>query len=144
MPSICKLVLCCLVFSLASVPLLEASGKAGLAVRHIRSKDHRLLAATTEGLQRSPLFRSLVARIEQALISGVFTLAKQAIQLGFIPRVRVIYTHALHRGLEVEDTGPGVTPDVMWAANDIGRYDASVQASQQAIERSYGDPKCRN
>jgi hypothetical protein len=40
--------------------------------------------------------------------------------------------------------GPGVTPDVMWAADDIGRYDASVQASQQAIERSYGDPKCRN
>ena len=34
----------------------------------------------------------------QALISGVFTLAKQAIQLGFIPRVRVVYTHALHRG----------------------------------------------
>jgi KUP system potassium uptake protein len=34
----------------------------------------------------------------QALISGVFTLAKQAIQLGFIPSVRVIYTHAKHRG----------------------------------------------
>jgi KUP system potassium uptake protein len=34
----------------------------------------------------------------QALISGVFTLAKQAIHLGFIPRTRVIYTSELHRG----------------------------------------------
>jgi hypothetical protein len=31
----------------------------------------------------------------------------------------------------------------MWAADDIGAYDASVQASQQAIEQAYGDPKCR-
>lgn len=34
----------------------------------------------------------------QALISGVFTLAKQAIALGFIPRTRVIYTSILHQG----------------------------------------------
>jgi KUP system potassium uptake protein len=34
----------------------------------------------------------------QALISGVFTLAKQAIHLGFIPRTRVIYTSIVHRG----------------------------------------------
>ncbi len=34
----------------------------------------------------------------QALISGVFTLAKQAISLGFIPRVRVVYTSLVHRG----------------------------------------------
>jgi hypothetical protein len=40
--------------------------------------------------------------------------------------------------------GPGVTPDVMWAADDIGPYDATVQSQQQALERSWGDPKCRN
>ncbi len=34
----------------------------------------------------------------QALISGVFTLSKQAISLGFIPRVRVVYTSLVHRG----------------------------------------------
>jgi KUP system potassium uptake protein len=34
----------------------------------------------------------------QALISGAFTLAKQAIQLGFIPRFRIIYTSAVNRG----------------------------------------------
>ncbi len=34
----------------------------------------------------------------QALISGVFTLTKQAINLGFVPRTRVIYTSIVHRG----------------------------------------------
>jgi hypothetical protein len=39
--------------------------------------------------------------------------------------------------------GPGVTPDVMWAADDIGAFDASVQEEMQTLERSWGDPKCR-
>jgi hypothetical protein len=40
--------------------------------------------------------------------------------------------------------GPGVTPDVMWAADDIGAYDATAQQQMQSLERSWGDPKCRN
>ena len=39
--------------------------------------------------------------------------------------------------------GPGVTPDVMWAANDIGPLDTTVQDQMRALERSWGDPKCR-
>ena len=39
--------------------------------------------------------------------------------------------------------GPGVTPDVMWSGDDIGGFNATVQATQQALERSWGDPKCR-
>jgi KUP system potassium uptake protein len=34
----------------------------------------------------------------QALISGVATLTKQAIELGFIPRLKIIYTSVRHRG----------------------------------------------
>jgi hypothetical protein len=39
--------------------------------------------------------------------------------------------------------GPGVTPDVMWEANDIGPLDPAVQEQMRALERSWGDPKCR-
>jgi hypothetical protein len=39
--------------------------------------------------------------------------------------------------------GPGVTPDVMWEADDIGPFDQAVQDQMQALERSWGDPKCR-
>jgi hypothetical protein len=40
--------------------------------------------------------------------------------------------------------GPGVTPVVMWSADDIGAYNATVQQQMQSLERSWGDPKCRN
>ena len=39
--------------------------------------------------------------------------------------------------------GPGVTPDVMWEAHDIGPFDQLVQDNMRALERSWGDPKCR-
>jgi hypothetical protein len=39
--------------------------------------------------------------------------------------------------------GPGVTPDVMWQADDIGPFDRAVQDEMRALERSWGDPKCR-
>ena len=61
---------------------------------------------------------------------------------GFFPH----FGHPPGKGSKYRATaeGPGVTPDVMWAADDIGPYNASVQATQQALERSWGDPKCRN
>jgi len=36
-----------------------------------------------------------------------------------------------------------VTPDVMWAADDIGAFDAAVQHEMQALELSWDDPKCQ-
>lgn len=39
--------------------------------------------------------------------------------------------------------GPGVTPDVMWTADDIGSYNSDVQNQMRSLERSWGDPKCR-
>jgi hypothetical protein len=39
--------------------------------------------------------------------------------------------------------GPGVTPDVMWEATDIGPLDRAVQHRMRSLERSWGDPKCR-
>jgi hypothetical protein len=53
--------------------------------------------------------------------------------------------HPVGQGTRYRATaeGPGVTPDVMWAADDVGAYDASVQEQMQALERSWGDPKCR-
>ena len=40
--------------------------------------------------------------------------------------------------------GPGVTPDVTWEADDIGRYRGTVQRQMLSLERSWGDPKCRS
>lgn len=61
---------------------------------------------------------------------------------GFYPH----FGHPSGNGIKYRATaeGPGVTPDVMWAANDIGRYNATTQAQMQSLERSWGDPKCRS
>lgn len=60
---------------------------------------------------------------------------------GFFPH----FGHPSGHGTKYRATveGPGVTPDVMWAADDIGPYDATVQQQMQTLERSWGDPKCR-
>jgi hypothetical protein len=31
----------------------------------------------------------------------------------------------------------------MWAADDVGPFDAGMQSQMQALERGWGDPKCR-
>jgi hypothetical protein len=61
---------------------------------------------------------------------------------GFFPH----FGHPSGQGTKYRATaeGPGVTPDVMWTADDIGAYDATVQQQMQSLERSWGDPKCRN
>ena len=61
---------------------------------------------------------------------------------GFFPH----FGHPSGQGTRYRATaeGPGVTPVVMWAADDIGAYDATVQQQMQSLERSWGDPKCRN
>lgn len=55
------------------------------------------------------------------------------------------YGHPSGAGTKYRATveGPGVTPDVMWTARDIGPYNAATQSQAQALERSWGDPKCR-
>jgi hypothetical protein len=60
---------------------------------------------------------------------------------GFFPH----FDHPPGQGTKYRATavGPGVTPDVLWAADDIGAFDQSIQDQQQAVERAYGDPKCR-
>jgi hypothetical protein len=60
---------------------------------------------------------------------------------GFFPH----FGHPTGQGTKYRATaeGPGVTPDVMWAADDIGAYDGAVQRQMQTLERSWGDPKCR-
>ncbi len=60
---------------------------------------------------------------------------------GFYPREGRPGGHGTKYRATVE--GPGVTPDVMWEAHDIGAFDKLVQDNMRALERSWGDPKCR-
>lgn len=60
---------------------------------------------------------------------------------GFFPH----FGHPSGAGTKYRATveGPGVTPDVMWTANDIGHFNSTLESRMQSLERSMGDPKCR-
>jgi hypothetical protein len=60
---------------------------------------------------------------------------------GFYPH----FGHPSGQGTRYRATaeGPGVTPLVTWEGHDIGPFNQATQNQEQALERSWGDPKCR-
>jgi KUP system potassium uptake protein len=89
--------------------LLNYFGQGALLLRQPESFERPLFALAPEWFQ-VPLFvlailASMIA--SQAVISGTFSLTRQAIQLGYSPRMRVIHTSA-------EEIGQIYIPEVNW------------------------------
>jgi hypothetical protein len=58
------------------------------------------------------------------------------------------YPHGNHpigagKAYRITVLGPGVTPIVSWEGQAPGAYDAGLDRQLNALERSFGDPKCR-
>ncbi len=79
---------------------LNYAGQGALVLADPSALDNPFYRLTSQFILYPVVVLATVATIiaSQALISGVFTLAKQSISLGFIPRVRVVYTSIAHRG----------------------------------------------
>ena len=81
--------------------LLNYFGQGAYALRHPSEIDNLFFALVPEGMPRLLLIGlSIAAAIiaSQALISGTFSLTRQAIQLGYFPRLKILYTNAQHSG----------------------------------------------
>ena len=81
--------------------LLNYFGQGAFALKHPAEISNLFFALVPEGMPRLLLIGlSIVAAIiaSQALISGTFSLTRQAIQLGYFPRLKIEYTNALHFG----------------------------------------------
>ena len=65
----------------------------------------------------------------QATISGTFSVTQQAIQLGYLPRLRVLHT-------SVRDTGQIYIPGVNWL-----QYAAIVAAVLHSARRARSPPR---
>ncbi len=91
-----------LAWSTVAFPALALNylGQGAIVLADPQSVKNPFYSLAPPGLLLVVVFIATVATIiaSQALISGVFTLTKQAINLGFIPRTRVIYTSIVHRG----------------------------------------------
>ena len=81
--------------------LLNYFGQGAFALQHPADIGNLFFALVPEGMPRLCLIGlSIGAAIiaSQALISGTFSLTRQAIQLGYFPRLKIQYTNALHFG----------------------------------------------
>src|SRR5581483_334824 len=79
---------------------LNYIGQGAVVLANVHNLDNPFYRLTPPLALYPVVIIATVATIiaSQALISGVFTLTKQAISLGFIPRVSVVYTSVVHRG----------------------------------------------
>jgi KUP system potassium uptake protein len=80
--------------------LLNYFGQGALLLSHPEESFHPFYGLVPKMLLYPAVVLSTIATIiaSQAMISGVFSLSQQAVQLGYLPRVRVLHTSAGHRG----------------------------------------------
>jgi KUP system potassium uptake protein len=80
---------------------LNYFGQGAFVLSHPDQTENPFLSLAPEGFFRGALlvlsiFAAIIA--SQALISGTFSLIRQAIQLGFFPRLKVLHTNAEQQG----------------------------------------------
>jgi len=81
--------------------VLNYFGQGALILENPEAAANPFFALASEGVGRALLTAlSIAAAIiaSQALISGAFSIARQAIQLGFLPRLKIQHTNAEHSG----------------------------------------------
>ena len=81
--------------------LLNYFGQGAWAISNPLSNENPFFELAPEGpLQVSLVILSILAAIiaSQALISGTYSLTRQAIQLGYFPRLKILHTNAEHEG----------------------------------------------
>ncbi len=81
--------------------ILNYFGQGAFALEHPSAIDGLFFALVPEGMPRLALVGLSIAAAaiaSQALISGTFSLTRQAIQLGYFPRLKILYTNAQHSG----------------------------------------------
>jgi KUP system potassium uptake protein len=81
--------------------VLNYFGQVAFLSLHPKSDENPFFAMAPEGLARAGLTAlSIIAAIiaSQALISGAYSLSRQAIQLGYFPRLKINHTSAGHEG----------------------------------------------
>ena len=81
--------------------LLNYFGQGAYAISHPLDTTNPFFALAPDGPLRVGLvilsiFAAIIA--SQALISGTFSLTRQAIQLGYFPRLKILHTNAEHEG----------------------------------------------
>ncbi len=80
--------------------LLNYFGQGALLIGNPHLAANPFLGLAPQVLQFPMIVLSTLATViaSQAMISGIFSLTQQAVQLGFLPRLRIVYTSAAAKG----------------------------------------------
>jgi KUP system potassium uptake protein len=87
-------------YLVAPALLLNYMGQAAMLIRHPEFVDNPFFHMVPPALTIPLLVIATLATIiaSQAVISGAFSVTQQAIQLGFLPRMRILHTSSRERG----------------------------------------------
>jgi len=114
--------------------VLNYFGQGARALAHPASLGHTFFSLAPEGAPRLALtFLSIMAAIiaSQAMITGTFSITRQAIQLGFFPRLLIKYTNP-------DQSGQIYLPLVNWALAVGSIYVVLFFGSSDHLAAAYG------
>ena len=112
---------------------LNYFGQGALLIKHPEAvKNPFFMMAPDWALVPMVLLATMAAVIaSQALISGAFSVTKQVIQLGYLPRLRVLHTSAL-------ETGQIYLPFINWSLFAMIVLAVGMFKSSSALASAYG------
>ena len=112
---------------------LNYFGQCAMLMRDPAAIEHPFFHLFSEGLQIPAVILAALATViaSQAVISGAYSMTKQAVQLGFLPRMQVLYTSA-------KEAGQIYLPQVNWVLLAAVLLATIGFGSSSALASAYG------
>lgn len=117
--------------------ILNYFGQGAFLLAHPEGKDNPFFLMIPDIMQIPMVIMATLATViaSQALISGAFSITKQVIQLGYLPRMRVVYTN-------VREAGQIYIPMINWGLFIAIAFAVVMFKSSGALAAAYGIAVC--
>ena len=113
--------------------VLNYFGQGALLLTHPEAIENPFYLLAPEALHLPLLFLSAAATViaSQAVISGTYSLTRQAIQLGYLPRMRILHT-------SVKELGQIYMPFINWALLFLTIFVVLMFPTSNSLASAYG------
>lgn len=117
--------------------ILNYFGQGAFLLAHPEGKENPFFLMIPDMLRIPMVVMATLATViaSQALISGAFSITKQVIQLGYLPRMRVVYTN-------VKEAGQIYIPLINWGLFIAIAFAVVMFKSSGALAAAYGIAVC--
>lgn len=117
--------------------LLNYFGQGAFLLANPAAKSNPFFLMIPDSMRIPMVVMATLATViaSQALISGAFSITKQVVQLGFLPRMRIVYTN-------VKEVGQIYIPAVNWGLFIAIAFAVVMFKSSDALAAAYGIAVC--